>query len=150
MSIEPGVLDANVLLYAVEVDAPQHAASLALIRAARDPATTLYLTSQGLCEFYAVVTNRRRVAAPRSPAEALAVISALLALPGMHLLPTPAAAVAGWMALLQRRPVTGGNVFDLQLVATTQANGVHRIYTFNTADFEVFPELTVIAPPEPA
>jgi predicted nucleic acid-binding protein len=35
-------------------------------------------------------------------------------------------------------------------VATTQANGVHRIYTFNTADFEVFPELTVIAPPEPA
>jgi hypothetical protein len=29
------------------------------------------------------------------------------------------------MALLQRRPVTGGNVFDLQLVATTQANGVH-------------------------
>jgi predicted nucleic acid-binding protein len=54
------------------------------------------------------------------------------------------------MALLQRHPVTGGDVFDLQLVATMQANGVQRIYTYNTKDFEVFPELTVVVPPEPA
>jgi len=54
------------------------------------------------------------------------------------------------MALLQRHPVTGSDVFDLQLVATMQANGVQRIYTYNTKDFEAFPELTVIAPPEPA
>jgi predicted nucleic acid-binding protein len=52
------------------------------------------------------------------------------------------------MALLQRHPVTGGDVFDLQLVATMQANDVQRIYTFNTGDFEVFPELAVIAPRE--
>jgi predicted nucleic acid-binding protein len=54
------------------------------------------------------------------------------------------------MALLQRRPVTGGDVFDLQLVATMQAHNIQRIYTYNSKDFEVFPELTVIAPPEPA
>ena len=59
MSIEPGVLDANVLVYSVQMPAPQHAASVALIEAANDPATTLYLTSRGLCEFYAVVTNPR-------------------------------------------------------------------------------------------
>src|SRR3979490_1137932 len=33
MSVEPGVLDANVLVYAVEADAPQHANSRALIEA---------------------------------------------------------------------------------------------------------------------
>jgi toxin-antitoxin system PIN domain toxin len=150
MSVEPGVLDANILVYAVEADAPQHATSRALIEAARDPAITLYLTSQVLCEFYSVVTNPRRVAVPRSPAEAINAISAFLALPGIRLLPTPARAVAGWIALLQRHPVTGRDVFDLQLVATMQANNVQRIYTFNTADFEVFPELTVIAPPDGA
>jgi predicted nucleic acid-binding protein len=42
--------------------------------------------------------------------------------------------------------VTGGDVFDLQIVATMQANGVQRIYTFNTADFEVFTELSVVMP----
>ena len=30
MSIEPGVLDANILVYAVEAGAPQHAFSRAL------------------------------------------------------------------------------------------------------------------------
>lgn len=94
MKIEPGVLDANILVYAVEVSAPQHAISRALIESARNPTTTLDLTSQVLCEFYSTVTNPRRVALPRSPAEALEAISELLALPGMRLLRTPANAVA--------------------------------------------------------
>ena len=97
MSIEPGVLDANVLVYAVQTGAPQHAASLALIEAASDPATALYLTSQGLCEFYSIVTNRRRIAAPYSLAEALEAISGLLAMPGIRVLSTPPTPWrAGW------------------------------------------------------
>jgi predicted nucleic acid-binding protein len=70
----------------------------------------------------------------------------MLAFPGLHVPPAPARTVVGWMQLLQRHPVTGGDVFDLQIVATMQANGVQRIYTFNTDDFEVFPELTVVTP----
>jgi predicted nucleic acid-binding protein len=146
MSVEPGILDANVLAYAINADASQHAASRALLEAARDPSITLFVTSQILCEFYSLITNPRRVAAASSPTEALRIMSALLALPGLRVLATPARAVAGWMALLQRHPVTGGDVFDLQNVATMQANGVRRIYTFNRGDFEVFPELAVVTP----
>jgi predicted nucleic acid-binding protein len=75
MSVEPGLLDANVLVYAVNADAPQHAASRALLEAARDPSITLYVTSQILCELYSVITNPRRVAVASSPKEALQVIS---------------------------------------------------------------------------
>ncbi len=50
------------------------------------------------------------------------------------------------MELLVRRPVIGGGVFDLQLIATMEANNVLRIYTFNVEDFEVFPELTAVVP----
>ena len=146
MSVEPGILDANVLAYAINADAPQHRSSRALLEAARDPAVTLYVTPQILCEFYSLITNPRRVAVASSPADALGMMSALLALPGLHVLPTPARAVAGLMALLQRHPVTGGDVFDLQIVATMQANSVQRIYTFNTEDFAVFPELLVVNP----
>ena len=89
------MIDANILVYAVDVDAPQHAACRHLLETARDPATTLYLTSQILCEFYSVITNPRRVAAPRTPAEALAAISALLKLPGIHVLPATARTVPG-------------------------------------------------------
>ena len=145
MSVEPGLIDANVLVYAMDADAPQHAASRALLDAARDRSTTLYVTSQILCEFYSIVTNARRVPKPRSPADALSAISGLLAF--LHVLPIPVHTVEGWLGLLRRRPVTGGDIFDLQIVATMKANGVQRIYTYNAEDFEVFPELAVLIPP---
>lgn len=84
------------------------------------------------------------MAKPRNAADAITAIGGLLSF--LHVLPMPARAVEGWLDLLRRHPVTGGAVFDLQLVATMLANGVHRIYTFNTADFEVFKELVVSTP----
>ena len=144
MSVEPGVVDTNVLVYALDADAPQHAAARALLQTGRDPANTLYVTPQILGEFYAIVTNPRRVAKPRPAAEAIAVITDLLAY--VHVLPVPARAIDDWLDLLRRHPVTGGDVFDLQIAATMQANRVQRIYTFNTADFGVFSELAVLTP----
>ena len=90
------------------------------------------------------MTNARRVPKPRSPADAIDAISDLLAF--LHVLPIPARTVGGWLDLLRRRPVTGGDVFDLQLVATMLANDVPRIYTFNAQDFEPFSELAVVTP----
>jgi predicted nucleic acid-binding protein len=144
MAVEPGIIDANVLVYAMDADAPQHAASRALLDAGRDSSATLYVTSQILCEFYSIVTNARRVPKPRSADDAIRAISGLLAF--LHVLPIPSRTVEGWMDLLRRRPVTGGDVFDLQIVATMQANGIRRIYTFNADDLEVFSELAVVIP----
>jgi predicted nucleic acid-binding protein len=107
---------------------------------------TLFITSQILCEFYSVVTNPRRVASPTSATEAWGIIAALMALPGIHVLPSPARTVTLLMELLRRNPVTAGEVFDLQIVATMLANNVQRIYTFNAGDFQVFSELTVVVP----
>lgn len=73
-----------------------------------------------------MVTNGRRVAAPRAPVEV----------------------VSRWIVPAGRSSVTSGKVFDLQIVATMQANHVQRIYTFNLSDFEQFSEMTVIAPSE--
>ncbi len=58
----------------------------------------------------------------------------------------PARVVSDWMEPLRRRPIAGGDVFDLQIAATMVANDVSRIYTFNAGDFEVFSELTVVQP----
>lgn len=54
-----------------------------------------------------------------------------------------------------RRPsvVVGGDLFDIQLVATMLGNGITRIYTFNRDAFVPFSELEVITPtaqPEPS
>ena len=52
----------------------------------------------------------------------------------------------GYLDLLRRHPVIGGDIFDLQIVAAMQANDVQRIYTYNTGDFDVFTELAVVTP----
>lgn len=144
MSVEPGLADTNVLIYALDADALHHTAARALIEAARDGSTTLYVTSQILCEFYAVVTNARRVAKPRSSAEALEAISNLLTF--LHVLPVPVHVVERWMSLVRRHPITGADVFDLQIAATMQASDVQRIYTFNTRDFEMIGGISVVMP----
>jgi uncharacterized protein len=104
------------------------------------------VTPQVLAEFYAVVTNRRRVTHPRSPQEALDVIDQVLALPGMTLLPVPVDVVSRWTALARQQAVTGARVFDLQLAATMLGNGVRRVYTFNDDDFKSIPGLEVVVP----
>jgi predicted nucleic acid-binding protein len=51
MSVEPGIVDTNVLVYALDADAPQHQASRTLLEAGLDAPATLCVTSQILCEF---------------------------------------------------------------------------------------------------
>jgi predicted nucleic acid-binding protein len=131
MSVEPGVVDINVLAYASNTDDPKYAASRAWLEEARDPSATLYVTPQVIAGFYSVITNPRSVAMPSSPAVALRAISALLALPGLSVLPATARAVSSLIELFRHHPVTGPEVFDLQIVATIQANNIQRIYTFN-------------------
>jgi predicted nucleic acid-binding protein len=144
MSIEPGFVDANVLVYAMDADAPQHASSRALLQSAREGSTTLYVTSQILCEFYSVVTNTKRVPNPRSPKDAAAAISGLLGY--LHVLPIPAGTEELWLDLLSRNPVKGAKIFDLQIAASMQANGIRQIYTFNADDFEGISGLKVLTP----
>jgi len=66
----------------------------------------------------------------------------------------PTDMVARWIALVRQHPVVGGDLFDIQLIATMLGNGITRIYTFNRDDFVPFSELEVIAPtvgdPEPS
>src|ERR1700733_9100407 len=112
MSVEPGIVDANILIYALDAEAPQHVACRSLPEAAQGeaPTTSLCVTLQILCEFYALVTNARRVLKPRSSTDALTAISDMLGF--LRVLPVPVAAIDEVRALRRRRPVTGGDIFD--------------------------------------
>ena len=78
MSVKSGIIDTNVLVYALDADAQCIRLARVLLEAARDGAATLYVTSQILCEFYSIVTNPRRVAKPRSSGDAVNAIADFL------------------------------------------------------------------------
>lgn len=140
------LVDTNVLVYAVYQDSPHHGRCRALLDKAETGDLRLCVAPQNLAEFYAVVTDPRRVDAPRSPSEALDAIEHVLAMPGISLLVIPNDTVDRWIALMRKRPVTRGAVFDVQLAAIMLGNGVRKICTLNDSDFRGFEELEVLAP----
>ena len=140
------LVDSNVLVYALYEGCIHHKRCRALLDQAQAGQIDLCVTLQNVAEFYAVVTDPRRVDTPQKPKEAINVIERLLMMPGITLLAAPGDVVQRWVALLRRHPVTRGAVFDLQLVATMLGNGVRKIYSFNAADFEPFDEIEVLTP----
>ncbi len=143
------LIDTNVLVYALFPSSSQHAASRSLLEKARDPNAGLCVFPQILAEFFAVVTNPKRVSPAKTPEEALQAIERFLALPGLALLPLPADVVTRWVRLGRSRPVKGGEVFDLQAAAGMLAHGIGTVYTFNLADFQGIPGVAAKEPPAP-
>lgn len=95
MSVDPGVLDANVLAYAVKCGC--HAARV-LTRIAGCGQRSFGNALRHVADTVRLVFvdhQPRLVAVVSSSAEALNIIAAMLALPGLYVLPTPARAVAG-------------------------------------------------------
>jgi toxin-antitoxin system PIN domain toxin len=145
-SADPALVDTNVLVYALFPAMPQHAASRALLDRAKAGGANLCIAPQNLVEFYAVVTDPRRVTQPKTSDEALQAIDDMLALPGLRLLPVPADLITRWGQLLRQQPATRKRAFDTQLVATMLGNSVAKIYTFNAVDFQPFHQLQVLTP----
>jgi toxin-antitoxin system PIN domain toxin len=135
---EPALVDTNVLVYAVFPVMPDHATSRALLDTAQAAGANLCVAPQNLIEFFAVVTDPRRVTQPRTPDEALQAIDDFLVLPGLAVLTVPGDLVTRWSQLIRLSSTTKKRAFDTQLVATMLAHGVMKIYTLNTADFQVF------------
>jgi len=135
-----------VLVEAVLADAERHVPARRLLERLAEGELRLCVVPQVLVEFYAVITDARRVSVPLTPAEALNAIRRFLGIPGMTLLPVPGDVVPRWMGLAERHPVARGDVFDLQIVAMMQGNGVNRIYTFNRKHFDLFAGVEVLAP----
>lgn len=138
------VVDTNVLVYAADESSEFHGASR-LLRESGDIA--LAITPQILMEFYAIITDPRRVTSPRSADEARTELEKYTLSPHIVTLhPTPDI-LTRVLALLEAYPqVTRQTIFDLFIVATMLGNGVNRIYTFNERDFILFNEIEVLRP----
>lgn len=145
-SAEPTLIDTNVLVYAHFQDSDHFAASQAYCDRIQQGQIAACVTPQILAEFFAVVTNPKRVTSAFSPAEALDALDRILLMPGLTLFPLPADIVSGWMTIVRQQPAAGKRIFDVQLVATMRAHGIRRIATFNAADFASFPDIEVVTP----
>lgn len=128
---ELSLLDTNLLVYAIDARSSYHRDSKNLLDRAIFADAGLCIVPQILSEFYAVVTNPRRVQSPITPEDALQAIETFLARPGLWVLPIPVDLVTRWVQLCRQHVITGSRVFDMQIAAAMLANGVRKVYTFD-------------------
>lgn len=143
---KPILLDTNILVYYHQDLSPFHPKAEALLEKGRRGKVPLCICPQVLMEFYATITNPKRVTDPVSAAAAIQEIEKYFSRSWITKIHPGEETLAITLDLLKRYPVKQMEIFDLQLVATMLSNQVRRIYTFNRDDFLKYAGIEVMEP----
>lgn len=140
------LLDTNVLLYALDRDAPEHKPCRRLVESCLDRTEPWGMTWGILYEFLRVATHRNVLRKPLTLAQAWSFLEPLLASPGLQVLQETARHGALLAELNKVTPGLSGNLlFDVRTAVLMREHGVQRIYT-RDADFRRFKGLDVLDP----
>ncbi|MFA6562037.1 MAG: TA system VapC family ribonuclease toxin [Verrucomicrobiia bacterium] len=141
-----GVIDTNILLYAVNRDAPEHEAARQFLLRAGSSAEQWYFTDGILYEFLRVATHQKVFAEPLTWREAIRFLRPLTNNPRFRLLVAGESHFTILEEVLAVLTHPAGNLFfDVRTAVLMREHGVREIYTADT-DFLQFLELKVINP----
>jgi predicted nucleic acid-binding protein len=140
------LLDTNILVYAINPNAPFHIPCKILVERALDGKYPAYLAHQNLMELYAVVTDKRRVEHPLSPEEANGLLEFYLSTDNLTIIyPNPTTFTLLRDLISLHSPLSHG-IFDLMLVALMKQYDIPVIHTLNTRHFKNYQGITAISP----
>lgn len=140
------VVDTNVLVYAADVRAPEHARCRVLLERWRAQQGAWYLTWGNCYEFLRMVTHPRVLRLPWTSHEASGFLAALLQSPGLSLLVPTERHSAVLAEVTSEVPMLAGNMWhDAETAVLMREHGIRRICTRDT-DFARFPFLEVVDP----
>lgn len=133
------IIDANILLYACNTKAPEHARVREWFESALNGPTQIALPWQSITAFLRLSTSPRSYPAPLTSARAVAQVNEWLAAPTIWI-PTEGPRHVEILArLLERHGITGPLVMDAKLAALAVENGVEMVST--DGDFARFSEI---------
>ena len=141
-----GLVDTNILVYRADQDSTFHLPSVNLINRGLKGEISLCLATQNLTEFYAVMTNSKRVTNPIAPVDARVEIERYLQSQNIRKIYQTADLMPKLLELIAKYPPTRQQIFDLQLIAAMLVNNITRIYTFNAKHFQPYEEIEVTVP----
>lgn len=142
------IVDANILLYAVDEASPFHDDARTWLERALNGEQRVGLPWSSLWGFVRIATHPRALAEPLTPSEATSFVHDWLAAP-VAWTPEPGPGHANVVAdLLRRLDLRGGLVPDAVLAALCLEHGVSIVSA--DSDFARFPDLEWINPVAPS
>jgi toxin-antitoxin system PIN domain toxin len=138
-------IDANILLYSSNVEAPEHARALAFLNTCANDPDLLCLTWPALMAYQRIATHPAIFNQPLSPEEAWENIRSLMRLPRARILVEDDDFAEVYRDVTKDLNIRGNLVPDAHIATILQQHGVRRIYTADS-DFRKFPGLEVVNP----
>jgi toxin-antitoxin system PIN domain toxin len=138
-------IDANLLLFAANSEAPEHEPALAFLKARTDDPDLLCMTWPALMAFQRIATHPSIFTTPLTPDQAWGNIQALLDLPRTRVITEGPDFPDVYARISATETIRGNLVPDAHIAAILRQHGVHRIYTADS-DFKKFDFLEVRNP----
>jgi predicted nucleic acid-binding protein len=128
-------LDTNILVYAANSSAPEHARALAVVEQMLARPTEWILADQVLWEFYKALRHPKVLQKPRTASQAAAHVRFLREQSGVACCAAEISQFADVAALLERPRFPYQRTHDAVLGVTLRRHGVKVFYTRNSTDF---------------
>lgn len=139
------LVDTNVLLRAAHRESPEHDVAVRAITSLETRGEMLCLATQILVEFWVVATRPIEVNGLGWSTDLVRLeIERLLS--HFPLLQEEPDTITHWLRLVAAHDIKGKRAHDVKLVALMLANDLTHLLTFNTDDFKVFPDITLVHP----
>jgi len=138
-------IDVNVLLYASDRSSPHHTRAVDFLEASVVGSEVFCIAWLTAMSYLRMATHPSIFSQPLSPAEAVANVQALLAVPHCRALGEEAGFWAVYQDVTRGLTIRGNLVPDAHLAAVLRQHGVVRLYTHDK-DFRRFDFLQVIDP----
>ncbi len=138
-------IDANLLLYAANIDAREHATAVRFLKHRAKETDLLCMTWPALMAFQRIATHSSIFTNPLSPAQAWKNIRSLLALPRARVVTEMDGFAEDYAACTRGLNIRGNLVPDAHIATILRQHGVTRMYTADS-DFRKFDFLEVVNP----
>ena len=140
------LLDTNILVHAHNKASPHQKKASGVIKKALRGEIQAYLTSQVLYEFFAIVTNPKRVEHPMPSEEAADLCRDLWECREIEEVNPTVLAPNEVFKLVKELKLSRGEIFDCVLAVTAKENKINIIYTENVGDFRRYNFLKTVNP----
>jgi predicted nucleic acid-binding protein len=139
------LIDTNILVYAYNEDTPFHEKALQILENALNKNINAAIADKNLFEFFAVITDEKRIENPVTIIEAIEIIDFLVN-SNIKIIYSSPFTFLKTIELVKKHRIKRQEIFDINLVALMIQNKIDTIITANDKHFRSIKEINVLNP----
>ena len=132
------LLDTNILVHAYNEASPHQKVASSIMKSAMAGEIETCIAQQVLFEFFAVITNAKRVESPLPPDKAAELCLDLWECDEIGKIAASELVPREVFSLVESKRLSGSSVFDCILAVSAKINKIDIIYTENVRDFNKY------------